>query len=166
MDRKGKYQAKVKINQKALPMPMLDNPTIIDRQTVNFYDDSEERFLQRELLRKKLRKVESGGKADPDIIVPEASDLEKATRRHYKTLSELSQGGEKEKLEIRLLKKMFNSHSLVNIATKLAEAELIETEKNYLKKYWTTGPLKRVPYVKPPILPEEGAAGATAGDEH
>ena len=155
MDRKGKFQAKVKINQKALPMPMLDNPTVIDRQTVNFYDDSEERFLQRELLRKKLRKNKD---EDPEVIIPEASDLEQATRRHYRNLEILSQGDAADKMEMRLLKKMFNSHSIVNIATKLAEAELMETEKNYLKKYWTTGTLKKT-YKTRDLIPGDPAAG-------
>ena len=138
-NQKSKNQAKISIKKDGLPTPEVVNPTVVDRQVVSFYDDTEEKFLQRELVRAKLKKYEKAGASS--IIIPEASDIEQLTRAHYLRLSDKSQNGnEYEKLEIKMLKKTYNSTSLVNIATRLAEATLYEREKNEAKSWFTLGP--------------------------
>ena len=136
VSKKQKPQARLNVNQDGLPLPTIEDPTRIDRQTVNFYDDSEERFLNRELLRAKLR---SDVYKSEDNIIPEASDLEVYTRRHVKILQGMSKGSEVEQLELKLLKRQFNSHSILNIAVKLAEAQLIDRERDELKTFWKGG---------------------------
>ena len=146
VERKSKSQSKIGINRDQLPTPEVVNPAAVDRQIVSFYDDTEEKFLQRELLRSKLRRHQTGGNgytADDNVIVPDSSDIEELTRAHYLRLTDkLKNGTEVEKMEIKILKKDYNSTSLVNIATRLAEASLNEKLKNEQKSWFTLGPVK------------------------
>ena len=162
--RMPKPQARLDVNQDGLPMPTIEDPTRIDRQQVNFYDDGEERFLNRELTRAKLKSKYSD---DSSVIIPEASDLETFTRRHIKTLQNMAKGSEVEQLELKLLKRQFNSHSLFNIATKLAEAELIDRERNELKTYFRSddkynGSIKRSDRRKA-LMPTDVSGGGGGG---
>ena len=164
VSRKQKPQARLNVNHEGLPMATIQDPTRIDRHQVSFYDDGEEKFLQRELLRAKLR---SEPYKSADNIVPEASDLETFTRKHIKTLQGMSRGSEVEQLELKLLKRQFNSHSLFNIATKLAEAELIDRERNELKTFWRSdvkynGASKRSERRKA-LMPGDASGGGGGG---
>ena len=142
--KKPKAQSKIGISRDRLPTPEVVNPAAVDRQIVSFYDDTEEKFLQRELLRSKLRRHQLGVNGyipDDNVIVPDSSDIEELTRLHYLRLTDkLKNGTEVEKMEIKILKKDYNSTSLVDIATRLAEASLNERLKNEQKSWFSLGP--------------------------
>ena len=131
---KKRTQKRVDTKTDALPTPITDDYRQIDKQVTNFYDDGEERFLNRELLRKKLR-----DNPDAATVIPQLSELETATRKHYQTLQKMSMGVYTDQLQLKLLMKQFESHSLFNVATKLAEYELVDKERTELKRFWSTG---------------------------
>ena len=156
MSKRGRTQKQVDTKTGQLPTPVLDDSRKIDKQITTFLDDNEDKFLQRELLRKKLRK-----EADKQTIVPDLSDLELATRKHYTNLQKMSTGIYTEQLELKLLMKQFDSHSLFNVATKLAEFELVDKERNDLKRFWSEGASsKRAARVA--LLPVDAGAAAAA----
>lgn len=168
VEKKSKSQAKIAISRDRLPTPEVVNPAAVDRQIVSFYDDTEEKFLQRELLRSKLRRYKdgkNGGGGDDKIIVPDCSDIEELTRLHYLRLSEKwTNGTDFEKMEIKLLKKDYNSTSLVNIATRLAEASLNERLKNEQKSWFSLGPVEsRVTKDKIPGGSRRGSGAGMGG---
>ena len=132
MSKRGRTQKQVDTKTGQLPTPVLDDSRKIDKQITTFLDDNEDKFLQRELIRKKLRKDE-----DKQTIVPDLSELELATRKHYTNLQKMSSGPVVDQLELKLLMKQFDSHSLFNVATKLAEFELVDKERNDLKRFWS-----------------------------
>jgi hypothetical protein len=89
------------------------------------------------------------------------SDLELATRKHYTNLQKMSTGIYTEQLELKLLMKQFDSLSLFNVATKLAEFELVDKERNDLKRFWSEGASsKRAARVA--LLPADAGAAAAA----
>ena len=119
-----------------IPDAQHDDLRVIDKQVTSFYDDGEEKFLARELLRAKLReKVKDDG-----VVIPQLSELEKATRRQYNKLQAMSVGMNEQQLELKLLMRRFpDAHSLFNVAVKLAEYELKDRERIELKQYWSEG---------------------------
>ena len=158
MSKRGRTQKQVDTKTGQLPNPMLDDSRKIDKQITTFLDDNEDKFLQRELIRKKLRKDKDD---DKQTIVPDLSDLELATRKHYTNLQKMSTGMYAEQLELKLLMKQFDSHSLFNVATKLAEFELVDKERNDLKRFWSEGASsKRAARVA--LLPADASAAAKA----
>ena len=140
---------------------------VIDKQVTTFYDDGEERFLARELLRAKLRERAETAK-DENVVIPQLSELEKATRRQYNKLQALSVGMNEQQLELKLLMRRFpDAHSLFNVATKLAEYELKDRERVELKQYWSEGAsakeVKRKTLLPKNAAEAEAAAKKAAG---
>ena len=118
-----------------IPDAETDNLRVIDKQLTDFYDDAENRFLQKELLRAKLR-----NKKDANVVIPQISELEQVTRRQYTKLQAMSVGMNEQQLELKLLMRRFpDAHSLFNVAVKLAEYELKDRERTELKQYWSEG---------------------------
>ena len=117
---------------KNVPNPELIDPTVVDQSQISFYERSENEYMEREVLRNKLRK--SGG------LVPIESDFEKATKDIYAQLI-LLQGSSKSDrnsyLEIKNLERVFNTHSLFNIAAGLAELRVKDEAKGELKTLYS-----------------------------
>ena len=122
-----------------LPTPAMSDPAeIYENNTVSFVDQEELRFLMREKARVKLAeaiaKTPGGG-----IVVPDCSDLETQTRAFLKKLQVLAKIDDRaSRLEIELLKKTFETQSLLNIAVSLARMRLREQETSKLK-FWYSG---------------------------
>ena len=122
-----------------LPTPAMSDPAeIYENNTVSFVDQEELRFLMREKARVKLAdaitKNPGGG-----IVVPDCSDLETQTRAFLKKLQVLAKIDDRaSRLEIELLKKTFETQSLLNIAVSLARMRLREQETSKLK-FWYSG---------------------------
>ena len=64
-------------------------------------------------------------------------------------------------MEIKILKKDYNSTSLVNIATRLAEASLNEKLKNEQKSWFSLGPVE--PRVTKDKVPGGSRRGSRSG---
>ena len=143
-------QAKLAIHSESLPTPGFIDPTKADRQIVDFNDDVLEKFLNRELLRKKLKK---GSKPEEKIIIPDASPMEEKTREHYLYLKALAHRDESGRMEVKILKLKWRSNSLFNVATRLAELELQEAERQSMKRYWRPNKDGAAAIVRPALVP-------------
>ena len=155
----SKNSKRVDTRTDEIPDAETDNLRVIDKQLTDFYDDAENRFLQKELLRAKLR-----NKKDANVVIPQISELEQVTRRQYTKLQEMSVGMNEQQLELKLLMRRFpDAHSLFNVAVKLAEYELKDRERTELKQYWSEGASAKVAKRKTlmPKTAEDVEAAAT-----
>ena len=140
--RKSKRQA-----DSNLPDAELLDPTQIDQNQITFFDRSENEFMEREVLRHKLRKA--GG------TVPMESDFEAACKEIFTQLQVMKTAGDSDRqayLEIENLKNVFKSHSLFNIAASLAELRVKEMAKEQLKSLYTGDLTARVGSTRPSFL--------------
>ena len=123
-----------------LPTPAMSDPAeIYENNTVSFVDQEELRFLMREKARVKLNEAIAKKTPGVEIVVPDCSDLETQTRAFLKKLQVLAKLDDRAaRLEIELLKKTFETQSLLNIAVALARMRLREQETSKLK-FWYSG---------------------------
>ena len=132
--------AKRKSQAVGLPEPEVIDPTVSDKLEVDFGDNSEEKFLKRQLRRAQLDlAVRGDAEAQRKYYVPEPSDLERVTHEYYNYLNAIMTpgGAEAPRTEVKLLMKTFNTRSILNLAGALAELKIKEQEKAELSKWWT-----------------------------
>lgn len=122
-----------------LPTPAMSDPAeIYENNTVSFVDQEELRFLMREKARVKLAEAKLKSPT-LEVVVPDYSDLESQTRAFLKKLQVLAKVDDRAaRLELELLKKTFDTPSLLNIAVALARMRLREQETSKLK-FWYSG---------------------------
>ena len=153
----SKNSKRVDTRTDEIPDAQTDDLRVIDKQLTDFYDDAENRFLQKELLRAKLR-----NKKDANVVIPQISELEQVTRRQYTKLQAMSVGMNEQRLELKLLMRRFpDAHSLFNVAVKLAEYELKDRERTELKQYWSEGASTKTMRRKA-LMPQTKEAAETA----
>jgi hypothetical protein len=123
-----------------LPTPAMSDPAeIYENNTVSFVDQEELRFLMREKARVKLAEAIAKKTPGVEVVVPDCSDLETQTRAFLKKLQALAKIDDRaSRLEIELLKKTFDTPSLLNISVALARMRLREQETSKLK-FWYSG---------------------------
>ena len=125
-------KTKRQADDKNVPEPEMLDPTVVDRSQISFYERSENEYMEREVLRNKLRKA--GG------LVPVESDFEKATKDIYAQLILLQGASSADRsayLEIKNLERVFQTFSLFNIAAGLAELRVKEQAKSELKTLYS-----------------------------
>ena len=119
------------------PTQSVEDPSLIyEDHTANFVPEDELSFLMREKVRAQLRDLKQ---SQPEIVIPQCSDLENQTKQFLRKLQSLAKSSDRaNQLELELLYKNFETRSLLNIAQGLAKSRLQEQERDRVK-WWFSG---------------------------